>query len=127
MRPEVTFFFYRKRDARKIVIYSSTNPEYISLAANYIPDGYEVDLKDIELTKVIGHGNFGKVRFIHLTLIIRWHLCKILQFVSCVLEHCTVGWLVLLLISIAVIELYRYLYTGLYGIRKERHKRGRTN
>lgn len=45
------------------MIYSSTNPEYVSLAANYIPDDYEVDVDDVELTKFVGNGNFGKVRF----------------------------------------------------------------
>ncbi|XP_077974571.1 insulin-like growth factor 1 receptor isoform X2 [Styela clava] len=51
----------KKAEARNAMIYSSANPEYVSLAANYIPDGYEVKESDVELVKLIGHGNFGKV------------------------------------------------------------------
>lgn len=43
------------------MIYSSANPEYFSVTATYMPDGYEVLEDDVELIKEIGHGNFGKV------------------------------------------------------------------
>lgn len=50
-----------RSESKNLMIYSSANPEYFSVTATYMPDGYEVLEDDVELIKEIGHGNFGKV------------------------------------------------------------------
>lgn len=55
------FIFWKRKNAGVPKLFANVNPEYVSAAAVYVPDEWEVPRKNIELIRELGQGSFGMV------------------------------------------------------------------